>query len=335
MPDVKEIMKFETIELREDRVTRAQYGKFSIEPLESGWGVTLGNAIRRVLLSSMEGSAVTSVEIDNVIHEFSSLPGMREDVTDLILNIKGLVLSSSSPDEEVLKIDVRGNEDSDLPRRVTAHDIQPNPNVEVINSDHYLAELNHEGHLSMTLYVNHGKGYQETSERAARDYRTIQIDAIFTPVRKVNYSVVDTRVGQFTNFDKLILEIWTNGSIHPQEALKNSLELLVSEISYIFDLVKESMLDDLTAQVDVAVEESELEEDKLIEELELSVRAYNCLKRARINTLRELLEIINQHPEDLKKIKNLGQKTYEEIVEKVEKLGFELNKVDINEVNNQ
>lgn len=335
MPDIKEMMKFETIELREDRITRAHYGKFSIEPLESGWGVTLGNAIRRVLLSSMEGAAVTSVEIDNVIHEFSSLPGMREDITDLLLNIKGIVLSSSSPEEEVLRIDVRGNEDSDLPRRVTARDIQPNPNVEIINPDHYLAELNHEGQLAMTLYVNHGKGYQETSEKIARDYRNIQIDAIFTPVRKVNYSIVDTRVGQFTNFDKLVLEIWTNGSILPQEALKKSLDLLVGEITYIYGLVKESMSDDLATPVDVALEENEMGEDKLIEELELSVRAYNCLKRARINTLRELLEIINQHPEDLKKIKNLGQKTYEEIVEKVEKLGFELNKVDINEVNNQ
>ena len=335
MPDVKEIMKFETIELREDRITRAHYGKFSIEPLESGWGVTLGNAIRRVLLSSMEGAAVTSVEIDNVIHEFSSLPGMREDITDLLLNIKGIVLSSSSPEEEVLRIDVRGNEDSDLPRRVTARDIQPNPNVEIINPDHYLAELNHEGQLAMTLYVNHGKGYQETSEKIARDYRNIQIDAIFTPVRKVNYSIVDTRVGQFTNFDKLVLEIWTNGSILPQEALKKSLDLLVGEITYIYGLVKESMSDDLATPVDVALEENEMGEDKLIEELELSVRAYNCLKRARINTLRELLEIINQRPEDLKKIKNLGQKTYEEIVEKVEKLGFELNKVDVNEVNNQ
>jgi DNA-directed RNA polymerase subunit alpha len=335
MPDIKEMMKFETIDLREDRITRAHYGKFSIEPLESGWGVTLGNAIRRVLLSSMEGAAVTSVEIDNVIHEFSSLPGMREDITDLLLNIKGIVLSSSSPEEEVLRIDVRGNEDSDLPRRVTARDIQPNPNVEIINPDHYLAELNHEGQLAMTLYVNHGKGYQETSEKIARDYRNIQIDAIFTPVRKVNYSIVDTRVGQFTNFDKLVLEIWTNGSILPQEALKKSLDLLVGEITYIYGLVKESMSDDLATPVDVALEENEMGEDKLIEELELSVRAYNCLKRARINTLRELLEIINQRPEDLKKIKNLGQKTYEEIVEKVEKLGFELNKVDVNEVNNQ
>ena len=288
--------------------------------------MTLGNAIRRVLLSSMEGAAVTSVEIDNVIHEFSSLPGMREDITDLLLNIKGIVLSSSSPEEEVLRIDVRGNEDSDLPRRVTARDIQPNPNVEIINPDHYLAELNHEGQLAMTLYVNHGKGYQETSEKIARDYRNIQIDAIFTPVRKVNYSIVDTRVGQFTNFDKLVLEIWTNGSILPQEALKKSLDLLVGEVTYIYGLVKESMSDDLATPVDVALEENEMGEDKLIEELELSVRAYNCLKRARINTLRELLEIINQRPEDLKKIKNLGQKPMK-IVEKVE-TWFELNKVD-------
>ncbi len=335
MPDIKEMMKFDIVELREDRNTRAQYGKFSIEPLESGWGVTIGNALRRVLLSSMEGSAVTAVEIENIIHEFSSLPGMREDITDLVLNVKGLVLRSYSEEEEILRLDVMGNDDPDTPRIVTARDIQPSSNVEIINRDHYLAELNREGHLSLTMYVNHGRGYQEITEKSIRDYRTIQLDAIFTPVKKVNYSVVDTRVGQFTNFDKLILEIWTNGAVLPQEALRKSLELLVDELSYIFELIKESTSEETTIPVNVLPSSSDSGDDKLIEELELSVRAYNCLKRARINTLRELLEIINQRPEDLKKIKNLGQKTYEEIVEKVEKLGYELNKVDLNEVNNQ
>ena len=335
MLDIREMMKFDIIELREDRTTRALYGKFSIEPLESGWGVTIGNALRRVLLSSMEGSAVTAVEIENIIHEFSTLPGMREDITDLILNVKGLVLSSSSEEEEILRIDIKGNDDPGLPRLVTARDIQPNGNVDVINPDHYLAELNHEGHLSIAIFVNQGKGYQEIAEKSNRDYRTIQLEAIFTPVRKVNYSVVDTRVGQFTNFDKLIFEIWTNGAVLPQEALRKSIELLVEEITYIFDMIKESTSEEMTIPINVLTTDNDPGEDKLIEELELSVRAYNCLKRARINTLRELLEIINQRPEDLKKIKNLGQKTHEEIVEKVEKLGYELNKVDMNEVNNQ
>ncbi|MCX6090880.1 MAG: hypothetical protein NTX88_11035 [Candidatus Atribacteria bacterium] len=183
------------------------------------------------------------------------------------------------------------------------------------------------------MFVNKGKGYQEPAEKAYHDYKTILIDVFFTPVRKVNYSVLDTRVGQFTNYDKLILEIWTNGAVAPQESLRSALELLVDELSYIFDLIKESTQVEIPVTVEVTLDGLS-PDDRPIEELELSVRAYNCLKRARVNTLKELLEIINQRPEDLKKIKNLGQKTYEEIVEKVEKLGYELNKVDLNEVNN-
>ncbi|MGQ9623491.1 MAG: DNA-directed RNA polymerase subunit alpha [Candidatus Caldatribacteriaceae bacterium] len=320
MQDLKSLMKCELLEFKEDPATWAQYGKFSIEPFESGWGVTVGNALRRVLLSSIEGSAVTAVQIDGVIHEFSPLPGIREDVTDVILNLKGLVLQSYS-DNETLYLDVKG-----VPgalRRVTARDIRPNPNVEIINPDHYLAELEEDGHLSMRIFVGRGKGYREAEEDTYHSYDVIPVDAIFTPVRKVNFQVVDTRVGQFTNYDKVLLEIWTNGAITPQQAFRRALELLVEEFSHLLNLLREHIGEPVARRVgEEAVPKEEREMN--VEELELSVRAYNCLKRAHINTVRELLEIVQNRPEDLKKIKNLGQKTYEEILGKLEKLGYRL-----------
>lgn len=321
MQDLKGLMKCELLEFQEDPVTHAQYGKFAIEPFESGWGVTVGNALRRVLLSSIEGSAITAVQIDGVIHEFSSLPGVREDVTDIILNLKGLVLRLYS-ESETLYLDVRGTPGA--LRRVTARDIRPNPNVEIINLDHYLAELEEDGHLSMRIFAGRGKGYQEAVEDTYRTYDVIPVDAIFSPIRKVNFQVVDTRVGQFTNYDKVFLEIWTNGAITPQQAFRRALELLVEEFVHLLNLLKEHIgeppVGKILGEEQVPPEEREMN----IEELELSVRAYNCLKRARINTVRELLEIVQNRPEDLKKIKNLGQKTYEEILGKLEKLGYRL-----------
>lgn len=321
MQDLKSLMKCELLEFQEDPVTHAQYGKFVIEPFESGWGVTVGNALRRVLLSSIEGSAVTAVQIDGVIHEFSPLPGVREDVTDIILNLKGLVVRSYT-DSETLYLDVKGTPGS--LRRVTARDIRPNPNVEIINPDHYLAELEETGHLTMRIFVGRGKGYQEAQEDTYRTYDIIPVDAIFSPVRKVNFQVMDTRVGQFTNYDKVILEIWTNGAITPQYAFRRALELLVDEFSHLLQLLKERIGEPVTERVSGEEAASREEREMTIEELELSVRAYNCLKRARINTVRELLEIVQNRPEDLKKIKNLGQKTYEEIIGKLEKLGYRI-----------
>ncbi len=320
--DLKDVTRIDILELREDPVTREQYGRFSIEPLESGWGITVGNALRRVLLSSIEGAAVTAVKIDGVIHEFSALPGVREDVTDIILNLKGLVLRSYSEEEKVLRLEVEGVPGS--LRKVTARDIVPVSDVEIINLDHYIAELDEDARLSMSLFVARGKGYQEASERVTYEHDVIPVDAIFTPVRKVNFQVVDTRVGQFTNYDKVILEIWTNGAVSPQHSFKRALDLLVEEFSLLAKLLRlkaeEGVLEKEVLREMVSGEEREVS----VEDLELSVRALNCLKRARINTVRDLVEIIRTRPEDLKKIKNLGQKTYEEILEKVNRFGYKL-----------
>jgi len=209
-------------------------------------------------------------------------------------------------------------------REITARDIKPNSNVEIINLDHHLAEIDEEGQLSMEILVKRGRGYQEAEGGEwDRSYDFIPIDAVFTPVKKVNFQVLDTRVGQFTNYDKLVIEIWTNGSITPQQALSQSLDLLIEEFSRFGKLLKGSMNEDLPTE-EVEASEEVIEPETSIEELELSVRAYNCLKRAHINTVQELINILQNRPEELKKIKNLGQKTYEEIVEKVEKWNKEV-----------
>jgi len=315
MYDLRELMKCEIVEVREDIQPPNLYGKFLIEPLEAGWGITIGNALRRVLLSSIEGSAVTAVQIEGVMHEFSVLPGVREDVSDIILNLKGLVLKSHSK-EEILYLDVKG-EPGHI-KVVTGADIQKNSNVEIINPDHYIAEVNEEGHLVARIYVARGKGYQEADETKYRELDIIPVDSVFTPVKKVNYQVLDTRVGQFTNYDKLVVEIWTNGAITPQEAMERALELLRDNFSYLLELLRER-IGETGVKADTSEETlEEFEEEVPIEDIDLSVRAINCLKRAKINTLRELLEVVRNRPEDLKKIKNLGQKTYEEILEKVQ-----------------
>jgi len=320
MLDIRNITRCDLLDWEEDHTTKVQYGKFSIEPLEVGWGITVGNAIRRVLLSSIEGAAVTGVQIEGVIHEFSSLPGVREDITDIILNLKGLVLRSYS-DEETLYLEVEGTP-GEL-REVTARDIQPNSNVEIINLDHHLAEIDEDARLSMKISVNSGRGYLEVEGGEIKeDYDFIPVDALFTPVRKVNFQVLDTRVGQFTNYDKLIIEIWTNGAITPQQALSQSLDLLTGEFSRFGELLKEKIVENVSTE-EAEEDEEMAEPETSIEELELSVRAYNCLKRAHIDTVQELVNVLQNRPEDLKKIKNLGQKTYEEIVKKVQKWSSE------------
>ncbi|HOA98709.1 MAG TPA: DNA-directed RNA polymerase subunit alpha [Candidatus Atribacteria bacterium] len=331
MLDIRDITRCDLLEWEEDHATKVQYGKFSIEPLEVGWGITVGNALRRVLLSSIEGAAVTGVQIEGIIHEFSSLPGVREDIIDIVLNLKGLVLRSYSDDEETLYLEVEG-----VPgelREVTARDIQPNSNVEIINLDHHLAEIDEEAKLSMKISVKKGRGYLEVEGRDIKeDYNFIPIDALFTPVKKVNFQVLDTRVGQLTNYDKLIIEIWTNGAITPQQALSQSLDLLAEEFSRFGGLLKEKIGESEPAE-EVEEDEETSEAETSIEELELSVRAYNCLKRAHIDTVQELVSILQERPEDLKKIKNLGQKTFEEIVEKVEKWSSEVESKEEKGVN--
>jgi len=331
MLDIRDITRCDLLEWEEDHATKVQYGKFSIEPLEVGWGITVGNALRRVLLSSIEGAAVTGVQIEGIIHEFSSLPGVREDIIDIVLNLKGLVLRSYSDDEETLYLEVEG-----VPgelREVTARDIQPNSNVEIINLDHHLAEIDEEAKLSMKISVKKGRGYLEVEGRDIKeDYNFIPIDALFTPVKKVNFQVLDTRVGQLTNYDKLIIEIWTNGAITPQQAFSQSLDLLAEEFSRFGELLKEKIVESEPAE-EVEEDEETSEAETSIEELELSVRAYNCLKRAHIDTVQELVSILQERPDDLKKIKNLGQKTFEEIVEKVEKWSSEVESKEEKGVN--
>ncbi|HOQ67146.1 MAG TPA: DNA-directed RNA polymerase subunit alpha [Candidatus Atribacteria bacterium] len=329
MLDIKDMTRCDLLDWEEDRTTKVQYGKFSIEPLEVGWGITVGNALRRVLLSSIEGAAVVGVQIEGVIHEFSSLPGVREDVTDLVLNLKGLVLRSYS-DEETLYLEVEG-----VPgqlREVTARDIKPNSNVEIVNPDHHLAEIDEDGKLSMRISVGRGRGYREVEEKdVGQDYDFIPVDALFSPVKKVNFQVLDTRVGQLTNYDKLIIEIWTNGAITPQQALSQSLDLLTREFSRFGKLLKEKTAEDEAVE-EAPEDETMAEVETSVEELELSVRASNCLRRANIKTVQELVEILQTRPEDLKKIKNLGQKTFEEIVEKVQKWTEEMEKKEEKEV---
>ncbi|HSV32170.1 MAG TPA: DNA-directed RNA polymerase subunit alpha [Atribacteraceae bacterium] len=332
MQDLNVTTKFEILEITEDPETRSQFGRFSIEPLESGWGITIGNSLRRVLLSSIEGAAVTAVQIEGVIHEFSSLPNVQEDIADIMLNIKGIILRSHSEVEETLTLNFSGSTQG---TRVTAGDIEKNSAVDIINPAHYLATLYEGGALLVRLFVNRGKGYRETQEKIHPEHNIIPIDSIFTPVKKVNYHVLDTRVGQFTNYDKLVLEIWTSGAISPQEALNSALAHIVTQFSHLRELLKERSGELAIGELIPEVESSGEDRDIPIKELELSVRAFNCLKRAKINTLRELLEIINGRSEDLKKIKNLGQKTYEEIVEKVSRLGYDLHEPTENEVNQE
>ncbi|MDK2896784.1 MAG: DNA-directed polymerase subunit alpha [Candidatus Atribacteria bacterium] len=322
MQELKGITRCEILEIKENPKNHYQYGKFVIEPLESGWGTTVGNALRRVLLSSMEGAAVTGIQVEEVIHEFSALPGVREDITDIVLNVKGLVLRSFSPEEETLELDVQGKPGE--VKVVSARDIKKNANVEIVNPDHYLAEIEQDGHLSMKLFVNRGRGYQPAVEGNYSGYNIIPLDAIFSPIRKVNYQVLDTRVGQFTNYDKLVFEIWTNGAISPQEALENALRMVEEKFAHLLGLFEQKVGEASAPPVVDEVEEPEenAKEKIPIDELELSVRAYNCLKRAKIETLQDLLFMMQERPNELKKIKNLGQKTYQEILHKLEALGY-------------
>lgn len=302
--------KIECVELSDDNT----YGKFVVEPLERGYGITLGNSLRRILLSSLPGAAVTSVKIDGVLHEFSTIPGVVEDVTDIILNLKGLCIKMHTDEERVLKIDV------DQPGEVTAEDIIADADVEILNPDLKIATISN-GRLYMEITVAKGRGYVAADKNKKEDHviGIIPIDSAFSPVRRVNYKIEDTRVGQITNYDKLTLEIWTNGSIRPDEATSLSAKIL-SEYLRQFIGLTETVND-----VEIMVEKEEEEKDKIlemtIEELDLSVRSYNCLKRAGINTVEELTQ---RTEEDMIKVRNLGKKSLEEVIQKLHELGLSL-----------
>jgi len=314
------------IEIEKPRIERlekidARYCKFVVEPLERGFGQTLGNSLRRVMLNSLPGVAITSVRIDGVQHEFSTVPGVKEDVTEIILNLKQISakLYNNTDQTKVLTVDAVG------PCDLTAGDIKCDEEVEIINKGQHIATLSADAHLQMQMTLGRGRGYvpAERNKAPGTPIGVIPVDSIFTPIRKVSYSVEDTRVGQVTDYDKLIFEVWTNGSITPDEATSQAAQILTDHLSLFVNL---------TESVVPGVDFNEPEDDKkekvlemTIEELDLSVRAYNCLKRAGINTVAELVQ---RNQEDMMKVRNLGKKSLEEVEQKLIALGLGLRASD-------
>ena len=303
------------------------YGKFVIEPLERGYGTTLGNSLRRVLLSSLPGAAVTSIKIDGVLHEFDTVPGVREDVMQIILNIKGLAVKSYVEDEKTIELDVQG------PAEVTAGDILTDSDIEIVNPDHYLFTIADGASLKATMTVATNRGYVPADENKKDDapVGTLAVDSIYTPVERVNMSVQNTRVGQVTDFveparvgsndgfDKLTIEIMTNGTIIPEDALGLSARVLIEHLNLFTDLTDVAKATDVMKETEKVNDEKVL--DRTIEELDLSVRSYNCLKRAGINTVHDLTE--KTEPE-MMKVRNLGRKSLEEVKVKLADLGLGL-----------
>lgn len=303
--------KVDIIELSED----FRYGKFVVEPLERGYGITIGNALRRILLSSLPGVAVNAVKIEGVLHEFSTIPGVKEDVTEIILTLKELSATIDGEGNRTLKIEAQG------PCTVTGADIICPPNVEIINKDLKIATLDEGSKLNMDIHVDKGRGYVPAEENKTENMPigVLPVDSIYTPVEKVNYHVENTRVGQKSDYDKLTLEVWTNGSINPQEGISLAAKVLVEHLKLFIDLTEH------VSNVEIMVEKEEDQKEKVlemtIEELDLSVRSYNCLKRAGINTVEELA---NKSEDDMMKVRNLGKKSLEEVIQKLDELGLGL-----------
>lgn len=307
--------KIETVEISEG----AKFGKFVVEPLERGYGNTLGNSLRRILLSSLPGAAVTSIQIDGVLHEFSTIEGVVEDVASVIMNVKKLALKIYSDEEKVIEIDVKGD------GQITAADITHDSDVEILNPDLYIATIGKNGHLRMRMYAQRGRGYTPADQNKREDLPigVIPIDSIYTPVSRVNFQVENTRVGQMTNFDKLSLDVWTDGSIGPKEAISLGAKILTEHLNIFVGMTDEAQ----TAEIMVEKEEDQKEKvlEMTIEELDLSVRSYNCLKRAGINTV---LELAHKSEDDMMKVRNLGRKSLEEVRAKLDELGLGLRKED-------
>lgn len=303
--------KIEVVETSEDN----SYGKFVVEPLERGYGTTLGNSLRRILLSSLPGASVTSVKIDGVLHEFSSVPGVVEDTTDIILNLKQLILRVHSDERQVMTLEKEGE------GPVTAADIQAGADVDIINPDLHIATLSGDSRLYMEITAEKGRGYKRAEDNKETDQPIglIPIDASFTPIRRVNFKVEDTRVGQITDFDSLTLELWTDGSTSPEDAIGVAAKIMQEHLNLFIDLTEK------TEDVEVMVETDDEDKEKILEmsidELDLSVRSYNCLKRAGINTIQELIQ---KTPEDMMKVRNLGKKSLEEVTSKLAELGLSL-----------
>jgi DNA-directed RNA polymerase subunit alpha len=297
------------------------YGKFVIEPLDRGFGVTLGNSLRRVLLSSITGAAVTSIKIDSVLHEFSTISGVVEDVTQIVLNMKELTLRLYTDKPKLLRVDVKGKKD------VTAGDIQEDPEVEILNPDLHIATLDRkEAHLAMEIVVERGKGYvpAERHRRSEHVIGVIPIDSIFSPIRKVNFTVEDTRVGHATNLDRLVLEIWTDGSLRPEEALQEAARLLIDHFRLFAGIADEA---GTGAPFGVAEDPDRARAMAMpIEDLDLSVRPYNCLKRAGIHTVGDL---IKKTEDEVVAVKNFGRKSLDEVKEKLAAHGLTLRQPDV------
>ena len=307
--------KIETIEISED----AKFGKFVVEPLERGYGTTLGNSLRRILLSSLPGTAVTDIQMDGVLHEFSTIDGVVEDVAAIILNIKKIALKSFSEDDKVLEIDIVG------PAVVTAGDIKHDSDIEILNPDLYICTVA-EGHrFHVRMNAKNGRGYVRADYNKSENMPigVIPIDSIYTPISKVNYQVENTRIGQKNIYDKLTLDVWTNGSIAPQDAVSLAARILTEHLNIFVNLTNEAH------PMEIMVEKEETQKERLlemtIEELDLSVRSYNCLKRAGINTVHELT---SKSEAEMIKVRNLGRKSLEEVKQKLIDLNLDLRRED-------
>ena len=311
------------IEKPEVRFTGAEdsaYGSFVVEPLERGFGTTLGNSLRRVLLSSLPGYAITSVKIDNVLHEFSTIPNVKEDVTEIVLNLKGVILKIHGDGPKIMYIEANGSGE------ITAGDIKADSEVEILNPDHHIATLDADAHVVMELTADKGRGYV-SSDRNKQILEpalgVIAIDSIYTPVLKVNYTVDNTRVGQITDYDKLTIDVWTDGTISAKEAVSFAAKILTEHLNLFVELSDE------VSNTEIMVVKDDTSMGKVlemtIEELDLSVRSFNCLKRAGINTVEDL---INKTEEDMMKVRNLGRKSLEEVVAKLASLGLSLRDED-------
>lgn len=298
-----------------------RYGKFVVEPLERGFGTTLGNSLRRVLLSSLPGVAVTSVKIDGIVHEFSTVEGVKEDVTEMVLNIKGITAKLYSDSPKTVRIEANGEGE------VTAGDIQQDAEIEVLNPDWHIATLAEGAKLVMELVFEKGRGYVPSDRNKASAEQmsvgALPVDSIYTPVLKVNYTVDNTRVGQITDYDKLTIEVWTDGTISAKEAVSLAARIMTEHLNLFVNLSEEAIDAEIMVEKDEKGKEKALE--MTIEELDLSVRSFNCLKRAGINTVEDL---INKSEDEMMKVRNLGRKSLEEVIAKLESLGFNLTNED-------
>jgi len=314
------------IEIEKPRVERLEsdenYGRYEISPLERGYGTTLGNSLRRILLSSLPGAALTSVKVEGVKHEFSAIPGVVEDMTDLILNLKEVVVKYSGDEQTTIRLEAEGEGE------VTAGDFISSGDVQVVNKDHHIATLAEDGRLVLEATVDKGRGYHTAEENKDlfdnNVIGLIPIDSSYSPIDRANFNIENTRVGQVTDFDRLVLEVDTNGSIHPDDAISLAAKIMVEHLELFINLTDE--IEDVEIMVEVEEEEKDKILDTTIEELELSVRSSNCLKRAGINTVEEL---VDKTEDDLMKVRNLGKKSLQEIKDKLDELDLDLKENEI------